>query len=61
MSLTASTHFAIPSLIGRGMTEEAARNALLQARIYGVYPARCGLKTIPVTYAHGKFTIGETR
>lgn len=61
MSLTVSRFYAIPSLIGRGLTEEAARTALANARVFGTYPAHAGLTVIPVTFANGKYTIGEAR
>lgn len=61
MALTASTHLAIPSLIGRGLTENAARAALMRARLNGFDLAQAGSKLIPISYARGKYTIGATR
>lgn len=57
MALTVSTHFAIPSLIGRGLTEQQARSILREAKVYGRTIAIAGQKTLPVSYSHGKFTI----
>jgi hypothetical protein len=62
MALTVSTHYAIPSLIGRGMTEASAREALEMARMFGRYPAQVGSsRVVPISYAGGKFTLGEVR
>jgi hypothetical protein len=61
MALTVGTHLAIPSLIGRGMTEGAARSALTRARIFGSYPAQIGIdRVVPISYSYAnhKFTIG---
>lgn len=62
MALTVSTHLAIPSLIGRGMPEEAARSALSKARLKGFEAALIGgNRVVPISYSHGKFTIGAVR
>lgn len=61
MALTVSTHYAIPSLIGRGLTEALARDTLVKARIYGQHNAVAGTRVIPVSYAFGKYTIGQPR
>lgn len=58
-SLTASTHLVIPSLIGRGLTDDGARDALTKARIFGSWPAQVpGGCIVSVTYTGGdKFTV----
>lgn len=59
MSLTVSTHLAIPSLIGKGLTEKQARTTLDEARAVGRGSALVrGTIVLPVSYALGKFTIG---
>lgn len=60
-SLTASTHYVIPALIGRGMTEEAARRTLLKAKFFGQESAVVGNRVLPVEFTNGKFTIGAPR
>lgn len=58
MALTASIHYVIPSLIGRGMPEHDARDALKQARIKGRHTATVGgTGVILVSYSHGKYTV----
>lgn len=60
MSLTVSTHYAIPSLIGRGLTDTQARKALNKARIFGSDSVVInGTRVLPVTYSNGKYTIGD--
>lgn len=61
MSLTASTHLVIPTLIGRGMTEGSARAALARAKMNGFDVAQAGNQLIPISYAHGKYTVGTVR
>lgn len=60
MALTVSTHYAIPTLIGKGLTENAARKTLAKARLLGHENASIGgTRVLPVTYAGGgMFTIG---
>jgi hypothetical protein len=55
--LTVSATYAVPSLIGRGLTEPQARAALVKARIYGTHTALAGVKPIRVSYSRDKFTI----
>lgn len=60
--LTASTHLVIPTLIGRGLTEDAARATLKRARLFGRDTAQVGSKLVHVSYqGGGKFTIGGPR
>lgn len=61
VALTLSTHYAIPYLIGKGLTEHSARTALAKARIKGEYPAQCGGKVLPISYNKGLFTIERER
>lgn len=58
-TLTASTHLVIPSLIGRGLTENAARKALNKALVFGTAPAEVpGKGVLSVKYVGGgKFTV----
>ena len=62
-TLTASTHLVIPSLIGRGLTDDVARDKLAEARRVGWATAQVhGSGVLSVTYAgKNKFTIGEAR
>jgi hypothetical protein len=58
-SLTASTHYVIPALIGRGLTEEAARRTLTRAKFFGQESASVGgTRVLTVKFTNGKFTIG---
>lgn len=58
MALTASTHLVIPSLIGRGLTEQGARTTLKKARIFGSETATVhGKEVLTVKYSGGKFTV----
>jgi hypothetical protein len=56
--ITLSRELAIPVLIGRGLTEPRARTTLANAKARGFDRAIVGTKTLPVSYAAGKFTIG---
>jgi hypothetical protein len=58
-SLTASTHYVIPALIGRGLTEGEARSTLGRAKIFGETTASVGgTRVLTVKFTNGKFTIG---
>jgi hypothetical protein len=61
MALTVSTHLAIPTLIGKGLTEKQARTTLSNAARFGSDSAMVGIRVLPVIYSSGKFTIGGVR
>lgn len=57
VALTVSKRYAVPVLVGKGMTDEEARDTLEKARILGRWPASKGTEVFPVTYSRGLFTI----
>lgn len=59
MALTLGTRYAIPVLIGHGLTEHQARTKLAEAARDGHTLAIVnGTVVVPITYANRKFTIG---
>jgi len=61
-SLTASTHYVIPALIGRGLTEAEARRTLIKAKFFGQESACVGgTRVLTVKFTNGKFTVGAVR
>lgn len=61
-ALTVSTHYAIPFLVGKGLTEHGARVKLNEARRSGHTTAVVkGTKLIPIKYEGGVFTIENPR